>query len=76
MLMVMSRVTSPTVFTLIPRFCHTSFSSSITSDGRLDPMLGGTVRSNGPSTSARPLNHASHLGIASASDFDHFAISS
>ena len=76
MLIVIRRVTSPTVFTFIPRFRQTSFSSSITSDGFLDPMFGGTVRSNGPSTSARPLSQASHFGIASASCFDHFAISS
>ena len=39
-------------------------------------MLGGTRVSSGPITSAMPASHAFHFGQASASFFDHRAISS
>ena len=76
MLMVISRVTSAMVRTSSPRWRQASRSVSARSPGLREPMFGGTVSSSGPSTSARPASQASHLGMASASFLDHWAISS
>ena len=76
MLMVISRVTSATVRTSRPRWRQARRRVSFRSAGLRDPIFGGTVSSSGPRTSARPAIQASHLGIASASFFDHLAISS
>ena len=70
---VISRVTSPIVFTSRPRNRHASFSCSSRSAGRFEPTVGGIDISMGPSTSARPPIHASHESIASASFFENFA---
>ena len=76
MLIVISRVTSAIVRTVRPRFRQASRIVSARSRGRRDPIVGGTVSSSGPSTSARPASQASHRGMASASFLDHLAISS
>ena len=76
MLMVNSLTTSAMVRTSSPRCRQASRKVSARSVGARDPMFGGTVRSRGPSTSARPSIHASHLGIISASFLENCAICS
>ncbi len=76
MLMLISRVMSATMRVSTPRFFQTSLPRSARSDGEWLPMLGGTRVSSGPITSAMPASQAFHLGQASASFFDHRAISS
>ena len=73
MLIVSSRVTSPVVRTVMPRWLHASFARSRRSAGLCEPMFGGTWVSSGPITSAMPSSHAFHLGHASASFLDHLA---
>jgi hypothetical protein len=73
MLMVNSRVTSPIIRVVIPRWLQPSFARSSRSDGRRDPMFGGTWVSSGPITSAMPSNHSFHLGQASASFLENCA---
>ena len=76
MLMLISRVMSATMRASTPRFFQTSLPRSARSDGEWLPMLGGTRVSSGPITSAMPASQAFHFGQASASFFDHRAISS
>src|SRR2546426_10730763 len=76
MLMVMSRVTSPTVLTPMPLYRQARRTVSKMSVHLVDPSFGGVAMSNGPRMSARPSIHASHFGMASASFFENFEISS
>ena len=76
MLMLISRVRSAMVRASTPRLLQTSLARSATSEGEWLPIVGGTRVSSGPITSARPASQAFHLGQASASFFDHRAISS
>ena len=73
MLIVSRRVTSAVVRTVIPRWLQASLARSTRSDGRCEPMFGGTWVSSGPITSAMPSSQAFHFGHASASFLDHLA---
>jgi hypothetical protein len=70
---VSSRVTSATPPTSSPRNRHASRNCSSTSDHAGDPSRGGVVIMRGPSTSASPPIHASHVSIASASFLENVA---
>ena len=74
--MVNSRTTSAMVRTSRPRWRQASRRVSARSPGLREPMLGGTVSRSGPSTSASPPSQASHLGMASASFLENWAIDS
>ena len=76
MLIVISRVTSATVRASTPRLRQTSLARSATSAGLWEPMVGGTVISIGPSTSASPPSHSFHSTQARASFGDQRAIDS
>ena len=76
MLIANRRVTSPTVRVPNPRYRHARRAVSSRSDQRGEPSLGGVRHRSGPSTSASPPIHASHLAMASASFRENFATSS
>ena len=76
MLMVNSRVTSPTPRSPSLRMPHADCSVASRSMGCIDPTCGGLLSSSGPRTSATPLSHASHFGMVSASFFENCAIES
>jgi hypothetical protein len=76
MLIVNSRVMSPTRRTPMPRYFHTTLSWSIRSPTFRDPIFGGVSINSGAMTSAIPDSHASHFGIASASLRENLEISS
>ena len=73
MLIVSSRVTSPIMRVVMPRWLQPSLARSSRSHGRCEPMLGGTWVSSGPITSAMPSSHAFHFGQASASFLENLA---
>ena len=76
MLMVNSRVTSPTPRTPSLRIFHAARALSIRSPNAIEPIFGGFCRSSGPRTSATSWSHASHCGRASASFLENCAIES
>ena len=76
MLIAKRRVTSPTVRVPNPRYRHARRAVSSRSDHRGEPSFGGVLHRSGPSTSASPPIHASHLAMASASFVENLAIAS
>ena len=73
MLMVMSRVRSPTLRGPRPRSFQPSCACAMRSAGFIDPSLGGTVMRSGPITLAMSPIQASQRGIASASFLENLA---
>ena len=74
MLMVSSRVMSAVMRgVMLLRIGHASLARSSRSDGRVEPMFGGTWVSSGPITSAMPSIHSLYFGSASASFLENLA---
>ena len=76
MLMVSSRVTSPIIRVVIPRWLQPSFARSSRSLGLRRADVGRHLRQQRPHHIGDAPSHAFHFGQASASFFDHFAICS
>ena len=76
MLIVNSRVTSPTPRTPSLRIFQAARALSSRSPNAIEPIFGGFCRSRGPRTSATSCNHASHCGRVSASFLENWAIDS